>query len=162
MDTNVNWDSPIGLKFKVALARHQHNNPLPLYNPRISTLATTWLTDLSRTLMIRLTPTWPMFYAYYNGYRVEIINANEAAAGTFNVTIYGTNKEESVDDIFGISKLVTSTLGSSMADSDVQAIKSNKTNYKLGNDLTVNYYPIVSLSYGDTEARIEIVSTNYK
>ena len=109
------------------------------------------------------------YYAYANNCYVEILNANDAYAECFSVSINGGKETSDRDRMFAVFKQVVKTLDSSITDAQINSaieyLKSQQymvSDYKISNSVTVETYkPIVELSYGKSDCRIDVISSNY-
>lgn len=104
-----------------------------------------------------------------NGCWVEIINANDAAAEAFCVSINGGNDEDSESRMFSVFKPAVKILDPTLEDEDIDAAITELTestsiieNYVLGDNITLTYVPSREVSYGKTKCRIDISAKNYK
>ena len=110
------------------------------------------------------------YYAYANECYVEILNANDAYAKCFNVSINGGKETSNRDKMFAVFKQVVKTLDKSITDAQINSVieylESQQymvSDYKISNSVTVEtYVPIVELSYGKSDCRIDVISSNYK
>ncbi len=109
------------------------------------------------------------YYAYANNCYVEILNANDAYAECFSVSINGGKETSDRDRMFAVFKQVVKTLDSSITDAQINSaieyLMSQQymvSDYKISNSVTVETYkPIVELSYGKSDCRIDVISSNY-
>lgn len=110
------------------------------------------------------------YFAYANDCYVEILNANGAYAECFSVSISGGKEASDRDRMFAVFKQVVKTLDNSITDAQINSaieyLKSQQymvSDYKISNSVTVEtYMPIVELSYGKSDCRIDVISSNYK
>lgn len=110
------------------------------------------------------------YYAYANECYVEILNANDAYAECFSVSINGGKEISDRDKMFAVFKQVVKTLDNSITDAQINSaieyLKAQEymvSDYKISNSVTVEtYMPIVELSYGKSDCRIDIISSNYQ
>lgn len=110
------------------------------------------------------------YYAYANECYVEILNANDAYAECFSVSINGGKETSDRDKMFAVFKQVLKTLDKSITDAQINSaieyLESQQymvSDYKISNSVTVEtYVPIVELSYGKSDCRIDVISSNYK
>ena len=110
------------------------------------------------------------FFAYANNCYIEMINANDAGAECFSVTVNGGKENSERDRMFEVAADVIRTLDPSIpADKITQTIEYLKNeqymvkDYKVTDNVIVEtYVPIVELSYGKSDCRIDIISKNYK
>ena len=110
------------------------------------------------------------YYAYANECYVEILNANDAYAECFSVSINGGKEISDRDKMFAVFKQVVKTLDNSITDAQINSaieyLKAQEymvSDYKISNSVTVEtYMPIVELSYGKSDCRIDVISSNYQ
>ena len=109
------------------------------------------------------------YFGYANNRYLEMINANDAGAQAFCLTINGGQTELDKQAMFEVFKESIKILDSSITDdvindtltkfNDSEFITSN---YRIGKHITVTYIPIVKLSSGISPCRIDISASNYK
>ena len=109
------------------------------------------------------------YFGYVKDVRLEMINANQAAAEAFVITIYGGQAESDRDAMFAVFTDVAKILDSSLTDEIINAAIEDLIaqdvlveNYTIGSSLEITYVPIKELSNGTTKCRIEIYASNYK
>lgn len=109
------------------------------------------------------------YYGYANDRRIEMINANEAAANAFCISIYGGKDDASKQSMYEVFREAAKTLDSSVTDEDINSVLlyfDEKdvliSNYHVGNSLTVTYVPIKEISTGVNACRIDISCSDYK
>ena len=96
-----------------------------------------------------------MFFAYSNDCYIEMINANNAAAECFSISINGGKEISERDKMFNVFAETLKVLDPLLTDDTiseaVQHLKSEQymvNDYKISDTVTVeNYVPIVELSY---------------
>lgn len=103
------------------------------------------------------------YFAYINGQYCEFLNATESLDNCFKITIYGGNENEDVDKIINVYKEVIKTLDSTISETHIndkmmEHIKNPSSSYNINDNITVKLYPIVELSYGKSDCRIEITT----
>ena len=105
-----------------------------------------------------------------NNCSIEMLHPAYTSEYTFIVTVYGGANEEITEDMFEVVPDMIHTLDSSISDEQIeQCIKDlkNKTtmlsDYKLGDDLIIDYYPCIFRDDGSwlSSSRIEISSLGY-
>ena len=106
------------------------------------------------------------YFAYINGQYCEFLNAIESQANYFQIIIYGGNKTEDIDKIVSVYKEVIKTLDSTISETHInntmeEHIKNPANSYNINDNITVKFFPIVELSWGKSECRIEITTTIY-
>lgn len=101
---------------------------------------------------------------------VEMLNPASTSGYSFIVTINGGNNEEITSKMIEVFPDFIHTLDCSISDAQIeQAISDFKNDpslrrgYKLGNDLTIDYYPLILRDDGSwvASSRIEISSLTY-
>lgn len=110
------------------------------------------------------------FFAYANDCYIEMINANDAGAECFSISVNGGKEDLERDKMFDVAVDVIRTLDPSIsAEKITQVIEYLKNEQYMVNDYKVTdnvivetYVPIVELSYGKNDCRIDIISKNYK
>lgn len=106
------------------------------------------------------------YYAYIDGQYCEFLNATENLANYFKITIYGGNQKEDINKIINVYKEVIKTLDptipeTSINDTVMEHIQNQSSSYNLSDSIYVTVYPIIELSYGKSNCRIEISTTLY-
>lgn len=103
-----------------------------------------------------------------NGQYCQLLNATDNQANYFEIIINGGNKKDDVNKIVNIYKEVVKALDSTIEESQINDTisthinsKSTLTTFNINDKITVKYYPSVSLSYGNSDCRIEITTTIY-
>lgn len=110
------------------------------------------------------------FFAYANDCYVEMINANDAAAECFSISINGGKETTDRTKMLEVAADVIKVLDPSIDDSKIaQTITHLEgeqymvNDYKITEDVLVEtYVPIVELSYGKSDCRIDIISYDFK
>lgn len=110
------------------------------------------------------------FFAYANDCYIEMINANDAAAECFSISINGGKETTDRTKMLEVAADVIKVLDSSIPDDKiVQTITYLEgeqymvSDYKITEDVLVEtYVPIVELSYGKSDCRIDIISYDFK
>lgn len=104
-----------------------------------------------------------------NGCQAEIINATNAGAKAFCITITGGNKSSSGNRVLAVMRDAVKVLDPSLTDdqidtaiSDLSDKPETRQSYQIGNNITVTYTPPVQLSQMTTKAKADITATNYK
>lgn len=107
------------------------------------------------------------YFVYINNQYCELLNATNQA-NYFSIIIHGGNHTDDVDKIVNVYKDIIKTLDKSITENQINEtistyIKSdtNTRAFTIGEKISVSFYPIKSLSYGDTNCRIEITTTKY-
>ena len=102
------------------------------------------------------------FGVSYNCY-LEMINANDAAAAAFSLTINGGQDEKTVEEIFNVFRVALKVFKPEMTDDEIEvAVNDLKNNQFTDDTLDCSYFSIKELSYGKTECRIDIYAYDYK
>lgn len=110
------------------------------------------------------------FFAHANGCYIEMINANDATANYFLIKINGGKETADRAKMLDVAADVIKVLDPSITDDKVaQTITHLESqthmlsDYKVTEDVLVEtYVPIVELSYGKSDCRVDIISYNYK
>lgn len=109
------------------------------------------------------------YFGYVRDTRLEMINANGAAAEAFSVSIYGGQDISDRDAMFAAFKEIAKVLEPSLTDEAISAAVDEliagdvlTENYQVGNTLTVTYVPTKELSYGKNDCRVDILASDYK
>lgn len=109
------------------------------------------------------------YFGYANGRYLEMINANDAVAESFCLTINGG--QESVDkqamyEVFREAvKVLDPTITDEMIDSALAEFDTKNVlieGYVIGNNMIITYVPTKELSYGKNSCRIDIYAPNYR
>lgn len=108
------------------------------------------------------------YFGYANGRYLEMINANEAAAEAFCLTING-GQDDAKQSMYEVFREAVKILDTSISDDDIDAVLAEFDEkdvliegYQIGNSITVTYVPTKELSYGKNSCRIDISCSNYK
>ena len=110
------------------------------------------------------------FFAYANDCYIEMINANDATAEYFSVSINGGKEISEKDKMFDVFAETIKVLDPSVTEEKVAEVvnylKAEQymvRNYVVSDKVTVEtYVPIVELSYGKSDCRIDVISGDYK
>lgn len=109
-------------------------------------------------------------YGHTNGCRIEMLNPSGASGYSFTVTINGGNNEELTEKMNEVFPDFVHTLDTSISDEQIEeAISTFKdtptmiNEYKLGENLVIDYFPLVFKDDGSwlSDSRIDIYSLNY-
>lgn len=108
------------------------------------------------------------FYGYAFGIGMEMINANDAVAEAFCLSIPGGQTEDGKQAMFELFRISAKILDLKITDEMLdKAIREFETrnvmieNYELAS-LNITYIPLKKLSYGMSNCRIDINASNYK
>ena len=108
------------------------------------------------------------FGSAYGRY-LEMINANDAGAEAFCLTINGGQEDSEKQSMYEVFREAVKVLDSSITDDMIDAAISEFNNkdvliegYVLSDCITITFVPIKELSYGKTSCRIDINASNYK
>lgn len=108
------------------------------------------------------------YFVNINGQYCQLLNATDSEANYFEIIINGGNQKDDVDKIVNVYKEVIKTLDSTIMESQINDTVSTyissqnvSTTFNISDTITVTFYPSVSLSYGNSDCRIEITTTNY-
>ena len=109
------------------------------------------------------------YYGYANGRHLEMLNANDAAAKAFCLTINGGQDDKAKQSMLDVFREVIKILDSSISTADIDSAitefegsAATIEGYKLGKTVSVNYVPIKEVSYGKTSCRVVISCSNFK
>lgn len=95
---------------------------------------------------------------------IEMINATEAAAEAFTISINAGNSEGSGEKAFAVFSDMAKVFDPELTDEKVSsaiALMENGEKYDLSDEFTVVYSPSVEVSWGKTDYKIEITAKNY-
>ena len=108
------------------------------------------------------------YFVNINGQYCQLLNAINEEANCFEIIIDGGNQENDVDKIVNVYKEVIKSLDSTITETQINdtiykyiTAKTTSTTFNINDKITVHFYPSVSLSYGNTDCRIEIITTIY-
>lgn len=108
------------------------------------------------------------YFVHINNQYCELINATDNQANYFSITINGGNQDNDVDKIINIYREVIKSLDSSITDdmlnetiSTYMTSSNEKKEFSINDKISVTFFPIKKLSYGNTDCRIEIITTKY-
>ncbi len=108
------------------------------------------------------------YYGYVQDTRLEMINANDAAAKAFSISIYGGKEEADCDAMFAVFKEVAKILEPGLTDEIIDTSVEELINgavlcegYRLGNTLDITYVPTKELSSGKNDCRVDILAKDY-
>lgn len=109
------------------------------------------------------------YFGYANGRYLEMINANDAVAGAFCLTINGGQDNATKLSMYEVFRDAIKILDSTIADDDIDAVLAEfdekdvlVEGYQMGDNITITYVPTKELSYGKSSCRIDISCSNYK
>lgn len=110
------------------------------------------------------------FFAYANNCYVEMINANDATAECFSISINGGKEISERDEMFDVFAETIKVLDPSVTEEKITEVvnylKAEQymvSAYVVSDKVTVEtYVPIVELSYGKSDCRIDVISGDYK
>lgn len=109
------------------------------------------------------------FFGYSNDCYLEMINANDAYAEVFSLSINGGKEEKWYDKILEVYKYSVKVLDPTITNERIEEFinevkKSNYRiiDYQLTDTIKVSFYSIVELSYGKTDCRIDIEASDFK
>ena len=109
------------------------------------------------------------YFGSANGRYLEMINANDAGAEAFCLTINGGQEDSEKQSMYEVFREAVKVLDSSITDDMIDAAISEFNNkdvliegYVLSDCITITFVPIKELSYGKTSCRIDINASNYK
>lgn len=106
-------------------------------------------------------------FGYIGETRIEMLNAYDAAAESFNIKIYGGNTDEKTELMFETFKKIVGILDPNITKDEIENTiatwKENNVlveNEKIGT-LTITFVPSIELSYGRNDSRIDIATSDY-
>lgn len=109
------------------------------------------------------------YYGYSRGTRIEMINANGAAAEDFSISIYGGKEESDRDAMFAAFREIVKILEPSLTDEAITAVIDELVigdvmveEYQLGSTMLITYVSTKELSYGKNDCRVDIFAYDYK
>ena len=109
------------------------------------------------------------YFGSANGRYLEMINANNAGAEAFCLTINGGQENADKQSMYEVFREAVKVLDPSITDDMIDAAISEFNNkdaliegYSLGDTITITFVPIKELSYGKTSCRIDLYASNYK
>lgn len=109
------------------------------------------------------------YFGYANGRYLEMINANDAGAKAFCLTINGGQEIADKQSMYEVFKVAIKIFDPSITDEMINAALTEFDtkdvlieNYMIGNDICIAYVPAKELSYGKNSCRIDIYAFNYK
>lgn len=107
------------------------------------------------------------YFVNINGQYCQLLNATDSEANYFEIIINGGKQKDDVDKIIDVYKEVIKTLDSTIMESQIDDTVSTyissqnvSTTFNINDKIIVKFYPSISLSYGNSDCRIEI-TTNY-
>ena len=109
------------------------------------------------------------YFGSANGRYLEMINANDAGAEAFYLTINGGQEDSDKQSMYEVFREAVKVLDSSITDDMIDAAIAEFNNkdvliegYVLSDCITITFVPIKELSYGKTSCRIDINASNCK
>lgn len=110
------------------------------------------------------------FFAFANDCYIEMINANDAVAECFSISINGGKEISERDKMFDVFAETIKVLDPSVTEEKIaevvnylEAEQYMVSDYVISDKVTVEtYVPIVELSYGKSDCRIDVISGDYK
>ena len=110
------------------------------------------------------------FFAYANNCYIEMINANDTAAECFSISINGGKEISERDEMFDVFAETIKVLDPSVTEEKITEVvnylKAEQymvSAYVVSDKVIVEtYVPIVELSYGKSDCRIDVISGDYK
>ena len=108
------------------------------------------------------------YFVNINGQYCQLLNNIGNETNDFEITINGGNKEGDVDKIANVYKEVIKSLDSNITEAQINdtistyiSSKTESTTFSINDKIAVKFYPSVSLSFGNSDCRIEIATTIY-
>lgn len=109
------------------------------------------------------------YFGYANGRYLEMINANDAGAAAFCLTINGGQEVSDKQTMYDVFREAIKILDPSITDETIDTALAEFDNkdvliegYILGDSITITYVPTKELSYGKTSCRLDVLASNYK
>lgn len=109
------------------------------------------------------------YFGYANERYLEMINANNAGAEAFCLTINGGQETTDKQTMYEVFREAVKILDQSITDKMIDTALAEFDNkdvliegYSIGDSITVTYVPTKELSYGKNSCRIDISASNYK
>ena len=104
------------------------------------------------------------YHCKVNGCWIEMINATEAAAESFAISINAGNSDGAEEKAFAVfadmAKVLDSELTDVQINNSILALE-NGDKCTLSDDFTIEYSPSAEVSWGKTDCKITITSKNY-
>lgn len=109
------------------------------------------------------------YFGSANGRYLEMINASDAGANAFCLTINGGQEDADKQSMYEVFRESIKVLDSSVTDDMIDDAISEFNNkdvliegYALGDSITIAFVPTKELSYGKSSCRIDIYASSYK
>lgn len=109
------------------------------------------------------------YFGYANGRYLEMINANDAVAESFCLTINGGQEpvdKQAMYEVFREAvKILDPTITDEMIDSALTEFDTKNVlieGYVIGDNMIITYVPTKELSYGKNSCKIDIYAPNYR
>lgn len=104
------------------------------------------------------------YHCKANGCWIEMINATEAAAESFTISINAGNSDGAEEKAFAVFADMAKVLDSELTDVQINnsiVALENGEKCTLSDDFTIEYSPSAEVSWGKTDCKITITSKNY-
>ncbi len=108
------------------------------------------------------------FYGKANGVGLEMINVDNYGDKWLSVSISGGKTPETIQAMFDVFSEVIKTVDNTMTEEEitsavqsVQSITYLVENYEIGQNILITYVPSKELSYGPSDARIDMKIYNF-
>ena len=105
------------------------------------------------------------YHCKVNGTNIDIVNATEALASCLSISIHGGKSPETIQSMFDvfyeIIKIVDSSMTEEEIKTEIQAVQNSTSDFKIVDNIQITYIPSVELSYGLSNARIDMDIFNY-
>ena len=105
------------------------------------------------------------FFGYSNNCYLEMINSTSS----FNLSINGGNDSKDIDKILEVYKysikVFDETISDDQINKSIDDFKNSKymiEDYSLTENITILYKPVIEVSYGKTDCRIDIQVVDYQ
>lgn len=109
------------------------------------------------------------YYGQIRSTRLEMINANDATAGAFSISIYGGREESDREAMFESFREIVKILEPALTDDKISTVINELVTgntlvekYPLGSTMLITYVPTKELSYGKNGCRVDIYAYDYK
>lgn len=104
------------------------------------------------------------YHCKVNGCWIEMINATEAAAEAFTISINSGNSDGAEEKAFAVFADMAKVLDSELTDAQINhsiLTLENGEKCTLSDDFTIEYSPSTEVSWGKTDCKITITSKSY-
>ena len=158
-----NWEPATGNQSAEATVTYAEDEVVNRFIAEFNKNAAYEITDISKG-NIRT-----KYFGYANGRYLEMINANDAGAEAFCLTINGGQEASDKQAMYEVFREAVKILDPSVTDEMIDTALAEFDHkdvliegYVLGDSITVTYVPIKELSYGKNSCRIDISAADYR